>query len=39
MEDSPVYGYAGSRKVAGSAERWLERRKETRKQKKKKNAT
>jgi group II intron reverse transcriptase/maturase len=35
MEDSPVYGYAGSRKVTGSVERWLERRKETRKQKKK----
>jgi len=39
MEDLPVYGYAGSRKVTGSAERWLERRKETREQEKKKNAT
>jgi len=38
MEDLPVYGYAGSRKVTGSAERWLERRKETREQEKK-NAT
>jgi hypothetical protein len=27
MEDSPEYGYAGSRKETGSAERWLERRK------------
>jgi retron-type reverse transcriptase len=35
MEGSPVYRYAGSRKVAGSVERWLERRKETRKQEKK----
>jgi RNA-directed DNA polymerase len=37
MEGLPVYGYAGSRKVTESAERWLERRKETRKQKEKKS--